>query len=151
RTRTPQECDRLRTGDPAEVDPELFGRVRVVPEPLRPGRFVELSIRDTGHGMTAEVLDRLFEPFFTTKEVGQGTGLGLAMVFGIVKGHGGRILVCSAPGQGSLFRIYLPAAPAEDRRTDPDGGSNVSGGAGPGTDSLLVADNLLADTPVATS
>jgi two-component system cell cycle sensor histidine kinase/response regulator CckA len=145
RTWTPQECDRLQTGEPAAVDPELFGRVRLVPGPLPPGRFVELTIRDTGHGMTAEVLERLFEPFFTTKEVGKGTGLGLPMVFGIVKGHGGRILVCSAPEAGSLFRIYLPAA----GRTAGDAPLEASDVSASGPDPLLAAD-LLGDTPVAT-
>jgi len=76
----------------------------------RPGEFVVLAVSDTGTGMTPEVEARLFEPFFTTKKLGQGTGLGLAMVFGIVKAHQGWITVTTAPSQGSLFRVYLPAA-----------------------------------------
>jgi len=76
------------------------------------GRWVELAIRDTGVGMTPEVQARLFEPFFTTKEVGKGTGLGLATVFGLVKQAGGFVAVESAAGSGTVFRIFLP--PAEE-------------------------------------
>jgi CheY-like chemotaxis protein len=77
---------------------------------VRAGRFVELLVRDGGRGMTAEVRSRLFEPFFTTKKAGQGTGLSLSEVYGVVKGHKGWIKVESAPGRGSTFRLYLPAA-----------------------------------------
>lgn len=74
----------------------------------RPGAFVCLSVSDTGCGIPPEALPRIFEPFFTTKDVGKGTGLGLATVFGILQQHQGWIDVNSAPGQGTMFRVYLP-------------------------------------------
>src|ERR1051326_2021895 len=74
------------------------------------GGFVELSVHDTGGGISADVVDRMFEPFFSTKDVGKGSGMGLAMVHGIVHEHGGHILVDTAAGLGACFRVALPAA-----------------------------------------
>jgi two-component system NtrC family sensor kinase len=81
-------------------------------EPGKPATpTVEISVRDNGCGIPEANLERIFDPFFTSKEVGKGTGLGLSVSYGIVKAHGGRIVVESTLGEGSVFRVLLPVNP----------------------------------------
>jgi PAS domain S-box-containing protein len=102
----------------------------------RPGRYVHLSVSDTGCGMSPEVEARLFEPFFTTKEAGKGTGLGLAVVYGIVKGHNGFINVRSDIGRGSTFHIYLPPIELAVEEREVEGLEPPTG-----TETILLVDN----------
>lgn len=101
------------------------------------GQYVLLSVMDTGHGMDAETLEHIFEPFFTTKEVGKGTGLGLAMVYGIIKQHHGLVHVESTPGTGAAFKIYLPAMNRPAQRAATEMKMTAAGGA----ETILVAED----------
>ena len=98
----------------------------------RPGPYVKLTVSDTGHGMDPKVMERIFDPYFTTKGLGEGTGLGLAVVYGIVTGYGGTVKVHSVPGEGSTFQVLLPrieetekAAEIEELDTVPAGNERV--------------------------
>jgi CheY-like chemotaxis protein len=99
---------RLRTGHAAAA-----GHCASCSARVDSGRWVYFEVTDDGVGMTREVIDRMFEPFFSTKDVGRGTGMGLAMVHGIVHDHGGHVQVRSLPGHGSTFRVLLPAGEQE--------------------------------------
>jgi len=103
----------------------------------KPGRYVLLSVSDTGVGIDAATMDHIFEPFFTTKEIGKGTGLGLSTVYGIVKQHGGFVNVYSEPGQGATFRIYLPVASGIPDKQPVATNLRVVGG----KETILVADD----------
>jgi CheY-like chemotaxis protein len=83
---------------------------RAYPQDIEPGRYVRLTVRDTGAGMEPQVVDRAFDPFFSTKPKDKGTGLGLATSYGIIKGAGGNILIDSRPGEGTTIEIHLPAS-----------------------------------------
>ncbi len=112
---------------------------------LADGRYLLLTVTDSGLGMTPEVAERIFEPYFSTKGPGQGTGLGLAIVHGIVDGHGGTIAVESAPGQGSSFRVYLPV---DDHGKEPPAARadrREKAGAATGTAARLAGRVLLVD------
>ena len=87
----------------------LTGQDLMTVSHLQPGDFVQLSVRDTGHGIAPEIYEKIFEPYFTTKETGKGTGMGLAIVHGIVESCGGFITCMSEIGAGTVFEVYLPA------------------------------------------
>ena len=113
---------------------------------FRPGDYVVLSVRDTGEGMDAHVRERAFDPFFTTKKQGQGTGLGLSTVYGIVRQSEGTITVDSQPKRGSEFRVYLPRS-GEDREETPDEQASERGPKGEET-ILVVEDEEIVRTLV---
>ncbi len=122
--------------DVQDLDEEF---VRSKPE-LKPGRHLRLSVSDTGHGMDADTLKRIFEPFFTTKQPGQGTGLGLSVVHGIVRDHQGAVSVYSQPGRGTTFRLYFPAIAAAE---PPPKAQPPSPAGGQGQRILVVEDEAL--------
>src|SRR5262249_40362338 len=101
------------------------------------GRYVLLTVSDTGVGMPPEVVERVFEPFFTTKAKGEGTGLGLAVTWSIVQQHAGMVHCCSEPGRGTAFKIYRPAG----EQAAADVGTKVVGAVPTGTERVLVADD----------
>jgi PAS domain S-box-containing protein len=104
---------------------------------LDPGEYVLLKVSDTGHGMDKAIIEHIFEPFYTTKKTGEGTGLGLAMVFGIVKSHKGEIVCCSEPGNGTTFRVYLPAVDSEIEQEE----ATPAAVSYPGTETILLVDD----------
>ncbi len=124
----------LRTAN-ARLDPEEAPRYG-----LKPGDYVTLSVSDTGTGMTEEVASHVFEPFYTTKPMGQGTGLGLSMVYGFAGQSGGGVRLETAPGQGSTFTVYLPRRDMEIRQAvNPPVAAGSAAGSTTGT--ILVVDD----------
>ena len=135
--------DAMPEGGPLRITTERVlldeGHARANLE-ARAGEFVCLRVSDSGTGIAPEVLPRIFEPFFTTKEVGKGTGLGLATVYGIVKQHQGWIEVFSQVGEGTTFKVFIPCIPPPDRRTPAaETGTEVRGG----TETILLVEDDL--------
>jgi CheY-like chemotaxis protein len=122
--------------DKASLDADFFERHPHV----SPGRHVRLSVRDTGSGIAADSIHRIFEPYFTTKPAGEGTGLGLSVVHGIVKSCGGAIEVHSEPGEGTLFELYFPVFGDREERREEPGEQPVSAG----SERILLVDDELA-------
>ncbi|RME50488.1 MAG: GAF domain-containing protein [Caldilineae bacterium] len=113
--------------------------IRLTPE-AQPGEYGLLTVTDTGKGMPPEILTRIFDPFFTTKEVGQGSGLGLAMVFGLMKQLGGFVEVESIPGKGSTFKLFFRTSKQETKPSPPEAAPSMVGGQ---ETILLVEDDLV--------
>ena len=160
------QCDALVMGDPTQIhqvmmnlvtnagyamqdkggqltvnlDQVVLGAEFAATHPhLKSGPYLKLTVSDTGPGIPESELNRIFEPFFTTKEKGEGTGMGLAVVHGIVTGHGGDIFVHSEPGTGATFSVFLPAV---ERRIEPEARAEIPPPSG--TESILFVDDELA-------
>jgi two-component system, cell cycle sensor histidine kinase and response regulator CckA len=114
----------------------VVGENHAKPYYMAPGRYVQTSISDTGVGMDEKTKERIFEPFFTTKELGRGTGLGLAMVYGIIKNHNGFIDVISEPGRGTTFVLYFPASKKDVVKDKPAPPEMIRG-----TETILIVDD----------
>jgi nitrogen-specific signal transduction histidine kinase/ActR/RegA family two-component response regulator len=108
---------------------------------MKPGPYACLGVADTGIGMDPATLNRIFDPYFTTKTEGKGTGLGLAVVHGIVKAHGGHILTRSEPGKGSVFEIYLPVIPSPGQGAGAEPGEGTRQAVEPGRERILLVDD----------
>ena len=111
------------------------------PSGLKPGRYAQITVSDNGKGIPAEILPRIFDPFFTTKGPGEGTGLGLSVAHGIIRASGGTITVVSAPGMGSTFELFLPAAEASQSGSAPSPVKSVPPAAPSPGQRLLVVDD----------
>jgi CheY-like chemotaxis protein len=104
---------------------------------LNPGLYVKISVSDSGHGIPKSILERVFEPYFTTKAPGEGTGLGLSVVHGIVKSYNGDIKIYSEPGKGTIVNIYLPCIEVETYTPKKYSSTAISGG----KESILLVDD----------
>jgi CheY-like chemotaxis protein len=119
-----------------ETEKVILDEIHAMPVPVVPGRYVKVTVTDTGTGMDVQTKERIFDPFFTTKGMGRGTGLGLATVYGIMRGHGGTIAAESEPGQGTTFNLYLPAS-----EKDPDEEKKRAKDVLCGTETILLVDD----------
>jgi signal transduction histidine kinase len=111
---------------------------RLHPE-THPGDFILIAVSDTGHGMDSQTMQRIYEPFFTTKKRGEGTGLGLSVAYGIIKGHSGNILCYSEVGIGTTFKIYLPSLASSGEGSS--AGSKTKSVLRGGTETILIVDD----------
>jgi two-component system, cell cycle sensor histidine kinase and response regulator CckA len=119
-----------------ETENVLLTEDETLPFGIKAGRYVKVSVTDTGVGMDGKTRERIFDPFFTTKEMGRGSGLGLAMVYGIIKGHDGMIRVHSEPGRGTTFHIHLPALEKEEVHAEAAADKILKG-----TETILLVDD----------
>lgn len=136
--------DAMRGGGKFSIetaDVEIEEEYAMSYEGVNAGQYVMISVSDTGEGMTGEVLDHIFEPFFTTKEVGEGTGLGLATVYGIVMQHDGHVHAYSEPGKGTTIKIYLPAAEPVGEESGETERQEIPASESMGGETILVVDD----------
>ena len=120
-----------------DLDEVELSRADLIDEPERkPGKYVRLNIRDTGDGIDSAIIDRIFDPYFTTKGFGKGSGMGLAVVLGIIRSHEGLIRVDSRPGQGTAFEVFFPRLASADNPQNGDAGRLL-----PGSEHILFVDD----------
>jgi CheY-like chemotaxis protein/two-component sensor histidine kinase len=132
-------CEKGGLLDVSSVDVELGPDYADQHPDLKPGPYLKVTVSDNGHGMPSNVLNQIFDPFFTTKEKGEGTGMGLSVVHGIVKSHGGAIAVYSELGKGSVFTVYFPAI---ETRIEQD--KRIERPVSKGTECILFIDDELS-------